>query len=188
MSTRTPVSKTDTQQRTVTTLPRQRTHTPIRPEGHGRTTFAIVSLLTAGVGVTALWIGIGTGSDEPAAPLAPSRVLSNYDTSANAWEHRMLTQDALPGTVTRPGVRGQTSPVTGGQSSANAVEHANQYNLTPLEWERALDGMNHRAKVEAEAASDAAGQSSANAMEKKLAEAGGYQTPQERAQAHQLPR
>lgn len=170
MSTNIPTRKSVDTPSAPTTLPRQRTHTPVPSRHHGKVTFAIVSLLAGGVGVAALWIGIGAGDEVQAPAPGPTQVTSNTDASANAFEHRMQEQ------------AGQ------GQSSTNAVESANQYNLSPLDWERSLDGLNRRAQAQAEAPGDTDGQSSVNALEQRVSSGAGYQTPQELAEAHhQLP-
>lgn len=149
MSTNTPVRKTTTQG-PATTLPQQRTHTPVPSKNHGKITFAIVSLLAGGVGVAALWMGISSGEEVQAPPIVPSSVQQNTDTSANAFEHRLQGQ------------------VPQGQSSANAVESQLQYNLTPQDWKNSLDHMNRRAEVQAQGQQGQAGQSSANAAESQL--------------------
>lgn len=178
MSTNTPVRKTTATQDRVTTLPQQRTHTPVPSKNHGKVTFAIVSLLAGGVGVAALWMGISAGDEVQVPPLVPSSVQPNMDTSSNAFEHRLQ----LPT----------------GQSSANAVENANQYNLSPQDWERSMDFLNKRAQAQAQGSGriespniqrpGVAGQSSANAVESQLPGAQRYTTPQERAEAHNLVR
>lgn len=162
MSTNTPVRKPTTTKGRVTTLPQQRTNTPVPSKNHGKITFAIVSLLAGGVGVAALWMGISAGDEVQAPPLVPSSVQPNTDTSANAFEHR-LQQPA-------------------GQSSANAVENAHQYNLGPQDWATSLDSLNRRAQAQAESQAQGpgrtespniqrpgvAGQSSANATESQV--------------------
>lgn len=150
MSTNTPVKKQTTTRTPITTLPQQRTHTPVPSRNHGRTTFAIVSLLAGGVGVAALWMGIGSGDEVQAPPVVPSSVQQNTDTSANAFEHGLQRQGPQ------------------GQSSTNAVESELQYNLTPQDWRNSLDNMNRRAEVQAEGQQGQAGQSSANAAESQL--------------------
>ena len=169
MSTNTPVRKTTTQG-PATTLPQQRTHTPVPSKNHGKITFAIVSLLAGGVGVAALWMGISSGEEVQAPPIVPSSVQPNTDTSANAFEHRL---------------QGQLSQ---GQSSANAVESQLQYNLTPQDWRTSLDHMNRRAEVQAQGQPQP-GQSSANAVESQLPKSDSpYQSPQDRADSHRLVR
>lgn len=179
MSTNTPIRKHQTTTRVTPTLPKQRTYTPVPSRNHGKVTFAIVSVLAAGVGVAALWMGVGSGSETQAPPLVPSSVQQNTDTSATAFEHRMQ-QDARAG-----------------QSSTNAFEQGAGPGLTAQEWDSALDGLNGRAQSQAQPGQrnespninrpGIAGQSSANAVESQLPTSREL-TPQERIDLYHFGR